>query len=82
MALSVLSFAVAQLQPVFFALSIIYVFDAVFGLIILKQVFGQEKVEFENESKEMSYAPLNDESNIPKKYNSRLPASVCKSEIG
>lgn len=40
MTLSVLSFAIAQMQPVFFVLSIIYAFDALFGLIILKQVFG------------------------------------------
>lgn len=78
MTLSVLAFAVAQMSPVFLALSLIYAFDSVFGILILKQVFTFEKVEYEIDN-EQAYAPLNDESNIPKKYNNRLPDTVTKS---
>lgn len=79
--MSVAVFAATQLNGVFLALAIIYSFDSVFGILILKQVFSFEKVEYEIDN-ERAYAPLNDECNIPKKYNVRLPETVTKSEMG
>lgn len=36
MALSVLAFAIGQMEAVFLVLSAIYAFDAIFGILILK----------------------------------------------
>jgi hypothetical protein len=48
-----------QQSYLFYALAVIYVFDSVFGLLILKQVFTNEKVEYESDNEEQAYAPLN-----------------------
>ena len=82
MTLTVTIYAVSQMEMVFMLLAGIYTLDAIFGLMILKQVFTFEKVEYEIDN-EQAYAPLNDEySNVPKRYNSRLPETFTRSKIG
>jgi len=61
MALSVFTFALAQGQPVFYALSAIIAIDAFLGATILKQVFNDQRVDFESESNEQLNAPLSNE---------------------
>ena len=61
MALSVFTFALAQGQPVFYALSTIIAIDAFLGATILKQVFNDQRVDFESESNEQLNAPLSNE---------------------
>lgn len=59
MTFSVCTFAAVQQSYLFYALAVIYAFDSVFGLLILKQVFTNEKVEYESDNEEQAYAPLN-----------------------
>ena len=83
MTLSVLSFGIATGSAVFIVLSAIYAFDAVIGILILKQVFFDLNmvVEFENENSEQAYAPLKDQDG-KRRYNNRLPEVVQQSEMG
>lgn len=80
MTLSVLSFGIATGQAVFIVLSSIYAFDAIIGMIILKQVYVDvNRVEFEEEG-EQAYASLQGDGK--KRYNNRLPETVLDSEMG
>ena len=83
MALSVFTFAYSQGQPLFFALSAVIGIDAFLGATILKQVFDEQKVDFEIESNEEAiHAPLSNDGNVAKKFNNRLPKVVMDNEMG
>ena len=60
MSFSVCTYAAVQQTYIFYALALIYAFDAFFGVLILKQVFTFEKVEYENDESDQAYAPLNE----------------------
>jgi len=81
MALSVFTFALSQGQPVFYAMSAVIAVDAFLGATILKQVFDDQKVDFENESSEQAFAPLSNEKKT-KSFNNRLPNIVMENEMG
>jgi len=82
MALSVFTFAMSQGQPMFYALGAVIALDAVLGGTILRQVFDDQKVDFENESSEQVFAPLSGEETTTKKFNNRLPNIVMDNEMG
>lgn len=82
MALSVFAYAITQRQPVFFVLGAVIAIDAMLGASILKQVFEDQRVDFETDSSEQAYASLSNESTRTKKFNNRLPDIVMENEMG
>lgn len=82
MTLTVLVFAICNMNAVFTLLAFIYGLDAIFGMLIIKQVFTNEKVEYESDNEEQAYAPLKDVKEVSRKYNNRLPEFVTKSNTG
>lgn len=81
MALSVFAFAIAQGQPLFFAIGAVIAIDAFLGATILRQVFDDQRVDFESESSEQAFAPLSNEKKT-KSFNNRLPKVVMENEMG
>ena len=82
MALSLFSFATAQMQPVFFALGAIVAIDAILGGLILQQVFDDHRVDFESEQSEQANASLQNGQVSPRRFNVRLPQVIMDNESG
>lgn len=58
MTLTVITFAMTQMKAVFFILAGFYALDAILGMAILKQAFGENgSVDFEDQEVQ-AYAPL------------------------
>lgn len=82
MALSLFTFAITQMQPVFLALGVIVAIDAVMGGLILQQVFDDPRVDFESEQSEQAYASLSSGQVSPRRFNVRLPQVIMENETG